>query len=73
MRGKALFESNSVSGSGGAFYGGSCDKVELDQAEFRSNHATWGGEHYVGACRLPHVEPPLFGFETLLSARHVLW
>ncbi len=44
VRGKALFESNAVSGSGGAFYGGSCDKVELQQAEFRSNYATWGGE-----------------------------
>lgn len=44
MRGNALFESNTVPGSGGGFYGGSCDKVALEDAYFRSNLATWGGE-----------------------------
>lgn len=44
VRGRAIFESNRVAGSGGGFYGGSCDKVTLDNAVFRSNDATWGGE-----------------------------
>lgn len=48
VRGRAVFESNRVAGSGGAFYGGSCDKVTLDNAVFRSNDATWGGEGTTG-------------------------
>lgn len=39
-----MFESNTVSGSGGGFYGGSCDNVALEDATFRSNRATWGGK-----------------------------
>ena len=45
VRGLALFESNSASGSGGAFYGGSCDKIEMEEADFRFNYASSGGEN----------------------------
>ncbi|CAM9114820.1 unnamed protein product [Ectocarpus fasciculatus] len=50
VRGRAVFESNRVAGSGGGFYGGSCDKVILDNAVFRLNDATWGGAVAVVSC-----------------------
>ncbi|CAN0218465.1 unnamed protein product, partial [Scytosiphon promiscuus] len=50
VRGGALFESNAVSGSGGGFYGGSCDRVTLADAVFRSNRATWGGAVALVSC-----------------------